>query len=85
MLFNCQVKDVTTQTRGKIQALVVQKKVDKSTYFEKLTLYMEEPKEEKYILVNLNVDDKREEIYPKDTPRGTQRSRSADRDTHSEH
>ena len=77
--------DATSEAEGKIQAMVVFKTFEKTTYFEKLSVFLDKPETKTFRIIQFSVDDEKEEIYPKDTPRGTQRSRSADRDTHSQH
>ena len=65
--------------------MVVFKNFEKTTYFEKLSVFLEKPESKTFRIIQFSVDEKKEEIYPKDTPRGTQRSRSAERDMHSQH
>lgn len=83
LLFECSVQDATTGAEGKIQSIVVMRKIEKTTYFESCNLHLTKPENKKIKLVKFNVDAEEEEIYPKDTPRGTQRSRSSqDGDLH---
>ena len=75
-LFECRVTDSYTSATGKIQSLVIFRTLDKTTYFESLTLHLEAPEKKRYKIVELSIDDDEEEVYPIDTPSKYDRTRS---------
>jgi hypothetical protein len=75
-LFNWKIEDASMHTKGRIQGLVIHKFHDNEFDFEKLTFYLEKPDQKNITLVEFKVDADAEEIYPKDTPKGTQRSKT---------
>ena len=79
-LLNCTILDSYKNTRGKWQGLAIFGMQDNSSYFETLTFYMEKPHEnKKFKIVELNVNEEEEEIYPRTTPKVTQRTKSGNK------
>mmetsp|Transcript_30011 Transcript_30011/g.26581 ORF Transcript_30011/g.26581 Transcript_30011/m.26581 type:complete len:154 (+) Transcript_30011:244-705(+) len=64
-LFECRVTDSLTGATGKIQSLVVENMLEKTSYFETVTLYLEKPYKEKFKIIKLNFSVEEEEVYPK--------------------
>lgn len=68
--------DASTQAEGNVQGLVIHKLIEKRFEIENLTVHLEKPEKKTFKVANFVVDAKAEEIYPENTPRGTQRSKS---------
>lgn len=83
MIFTWSFKDAYTSAEGTIQALVIYQPIEKTSYFEKLSVFLSVPEVKTFRVISLSHDlQEKEEVYPKDTPISTQRSRSAQGDLH---